>query len=133
MYDYNLCLELWPIYYLKECKKLKMNSKEILDNCKGHEVIKINKGSDMCQFCFINVLKLKTMINRNWHMFFLYSVSPWSSSFSSLLMNDIQTKILVFVNPKILYGTLFAPNFCSDAENTLLVLYRTYLFYNLTS
>ena len=38
----------------------------MLDKCKGHEVIEIYKGSDMCQFCFINVLKLKTMTNKKW-------------------------------------------------------------------
>ena len=67
-----------------------MNGKEMLVNCKSHEVLKIYKGSYMCQFCFINVLKLKTMINKNLiisappYIFFKYSVSPWGSSFSVL-------------------------------------------------
>ena len=34
----------------------------MLDNCKGYEFIKKHKGSDMCQFCFIIFLKLRTMI-----------------------------------------------------------------------
>ena len=66
----------------------------MLDNCKGHEVIKICKGSDMCQLCFINVLKLKAMTNQNWHMsapyYFLYSVSPTTgSSFSVLSVMNV--------------------------------------------
>ena len=51
----------------------------MVDNCKGHEVIKEYKGADMCQLCFISALKLKTMTTQNWHMsalnIFWYSVS----------------------------------------------------------
>ena len=44
----------------------KMNSKEILDNCNGYVVIKeYNVSCAMCQFLFIIVLKLKSMINQN--------------------------------------------------------------------
>ena len=38
-------------------------NKEMIYNCKGYEVIKNHKGSDMCQFCFINPIPRWFLLN----------------------------------------------------------------------
>ena len=52
-----------------------------------------HKESEMCQFCFINVLKLKTMINKN-----LQYVSPLLFSYILLALGELPILVLNVLN-----------------------------------